>query len=672
MDVKNRIDELRSALHKYNHEYYVLNNPSISDYDFDMLLKELEKLEEKHPEYADESSPTRRVGGDITKQFKVVKHRSPMLSLSNTYDTEELEAFFNRAEEGLGFAPEYICELKYDGVAISLIYKDGNLIQAITRGDGTKGEDITANVKTVRAIPLKVLGAIQPDEFEVRGEIFMPHKAFMELNAQREQEGEELFANPRNTAAGTLKMQDSSVVASRNLDSFVYGYLNDKDPAEKLSDAYQKLEEWGFKVPSEIKKMILVSTSREAIFEFIAHWDEARTKLDFDIDGIVIKVNNFNHQEELGYTAKSPKWAVAYKFKAEQQVTILEGVEYQVGRTGAVTPVAQLKPVLLSGTTVKRASLHNADQIAKLDLHLGDAVYVEKGGEIIPKITGVDLKQREGKDLSPVNFISHCPACQTALNRLEGEAQHFCNNSLGCPPQVSGRIIHFISRKAMDIEGIGAESVEQFIEAGIIRKPSDLYALTFEDVIALERWADKSVEKLLEGIEQSKTQTYPRVLFAIGIRFVGETVAKKLAKHSGSIDALLSMTRDELEAIPDIGPRIAESIVQYFENQDNRAEIERLKGFGLNFELDESEKISGEGMFSGLNMVVSGSFSEYSRDEIKNLIEREGGSLKSGVSAKVNVLVAGENMGPSKKQKAEALNIEIWTEGMFKERLNKA
>lgn len=672
MSAVERIKELQKELHRHNHLYYVENAPEISDYDFDMLLKELEALEQQNPEYATATSPTKRVGGDITKKFEVVQHKYPMLSLSNTYDKEELEAFFNRCETGLGLQPEYVCELKYDGVAISLHYEHGNLVQAVTRGDGTQGEDITSNVKTVCAIPLQLLGSGYPDVFEVRGEIFMPLEAFAKLNAQRASQGEDLFANPRNTTAGTLKMQDSAVVAARALDTYCYSYHAGKQEITSQYAAYENLMLWGFKVPKAIDKKVLKTQSTAAIFDFISHWEEARKKLPFEIDGIVIKVNDFVQQEELGYTSKTPKWAVAYKYKAEEVSTELLDVVYQVGRTGAITPVAVLDPVQLSGTTVKRASLHNADQIAKLDLYFGDYVFVEKGGEIIPKVTRVDVASRNGKSLRPVVFIENCPDCGTELHRFEGEAQHFCNNALGCLPQVSGRLAHFISRKAMDIEGLGAESIEQFIAADLVRKPSDIYGLTEEKILSLDRWAAKSVENLLQGVEQSKQQPFQKVLYALGIRFVGETVAKKIAKETGSIDQLMSLDVEALEAMNDIGPRIAQSVIQYFSAEKNVAEINRLKDYGLQFELKESEKKLSGGMFNGLNMVVSGTFSHFEREALKHKLEQEGAVLKSGVTSKVHVLVAGENMGPSKRKKAEDLKVEIWNEQQLLENLESS
>ena len=672
MDEKQKISLLREELHRHNHLYYVENNPELSDYDFDLKLKELEDLESKHPEFDSPNSPTKRVGGDITKKFEVVTHSTPMLSLSNTYDEEELLAFFKRCEEGLGIAPEYICELKYDGIAIALHYKNGSLERAITRGDGTKGEDITANVKTVRAIPLQLPVGDYPSEFEVRGEIFMPLAAFQNLNQEREEAGEDLFANPRNTAAGTLKMQDSKVVAERNLDSYCYFFYSQDQQLLSQFEAYEKLASWGFKVPQVKDNKLLKTSVVSEILDFIAHWEQERRNLPFEIDGIVIKVNKFVQQDELGLTSKSPKWAVAYKYKAEEISTELEDVSYQVGRTGAITPVAQLSPVQLSGTTVKRASLHNADQIEKLDLHIGDYVFVEKGGEIIPKVTRVDLSKREGKNLQPVVFIENCPACGHPLERIEGEAQHFCNNSINCRPQIAGKIIHFISRKALDIEGMGAESVEQFIEAGLIKRASDLYQLSYEQLATLDRWGEKSILNVLQGIEASKKQSFTKVLFGLGIRFVGETVAKKLAQYCETMDKILSMSVDALKAIPDIGPRIAESIHQHFSIEANREEIEILKAHGLQFKLLDAEKKSKDGVFSNLNMVVSGSFLKYSREELKSLIEQNGGIIKSGVTSKVNVLVAGENMGPSKLKKAIDNKVEIWTEEEFTNRLANA
>jgi DNA ligase (NAD+) len=663
--VKERIETLRNELEHHNHLYYVLSKPEISDYEFDLKLKELQELEEKHPEFQDEHSPTKRVGGDITKKFPTVVHKYPMLSLSNSYSVEEIMEFENRIKKLYSGELSYVCELKYDGVAIGITYKDGKLLRAVTRGDGEKGEEITNNVKTIRTIPLKLKGNDYPEEFEVRGEIFMPHDAFQKLNQEREERGEELLMNPRNTASGTLKLQDSSVVASRKLDCFLYGVYAESKVVDNHFESVMKAKSWGFKVPPIEKRFIETVSGIEGIMQFINYWEKHRSSLPFDIDGVVIKVNDYAAQEQLGFTAKSPRWAIAYKFKAEKALTKLVDITYQVGRTGAITPVANLEPVLLAGTTVKRASLHNADQIAKLDLRVGDKVYVEKGGDIIPKITGIEIGQRDLFS-SPLNYITHCPECNTELVRNEGEAQHFCPNVYGCPPQIKGRIEHFISRKAMDIDGMGPETIEQLYSAGLINHAGDLYRLTKEDLLPLERMAEKSVFNLLQGIENSKKQPFERVLYALGIRFVGETVAKKLARHFKSIDKLIEANEEELVAVDEIGEKIAQSVIHFFAEPKNMEVLSALREAGLCFEISEdAQAMQSSGVLKGKTFVVSGVFESISRDELKALIETHGGKLVGSVSGNTDYLVAGENMGPSKKEKAEKLGINLISEKEF-------
>lgn len=664
---KQRIDELTKALNHHNYLYYVKSEPEISDYDFDMLLQELQSLESKHPEYADINSPTKRVGGDITKKFPSVVHRFPMLSLSNTYSEEEIVDWEGRLKKLIPGDIEYVCELKYDGVAIGIRYVNGKLMQAVTRGDGTQGEDITSNVRTIKTVPLQLKGDC-PDDFEIRGEIFFPLANFHALNSQREELGEPLFANPRNSASGTLKLQDSKIVAERGLDCFLYGIYG----ADKVENGHYEMVlhagEWGFKIPPVKQRYIEKHNSINGIMDFIHYWDKQRNELPFEIDGVVIKVNNYKQQDNLGFTAKSPRWAIAYKFKTERVETILESVDFQVGRTGAVTPVANLRPISLGGTTVKRASLHNSDQIEKLDLHLGDAVYVEKGGEIIPKIVGVNTDLREANS-SHVQFIHHCPECHTELRRREGEAQHFCPNELGCPPQIKGRMEHFIGRKAMDIDGMGAETIELLFNNGLIRNVADIYQLRFEQVVELERMADKSVNNLLQGLELSKKVPFERVLFALGIRFVGETVAKKLAKAFGSIDKLMMATFDELVAVDEIGDKIAMSIQHHFQQPENMKIVRRLQESGLQFEAKAKELASNK--LEGASIVVSGVFESLSRDELKKLIEDNGGKNVSSISAKTTYVVAGDNMGPAKLEKATKLGVEILSEQKFLELIGK-
>lgn len=661
LEAKNRIERLTAELNHHNHLYYVDNQPEISDFDFDQLLKELEQLEIQFPQFASDLSPTKRVGGDITKKFETVVHRFPMLSLSNTYSEEEIIDWENRIKKSFSGPVEYVCELKYDGVAIGISYLDGKLHKAVTRGDGTQGEDVTTNVKTIRTVPLQLKGDF-PADFEIRGEIFFPLDAFQKMNEERRENNEPEFANPRNSASGTLKSQDSKVVASRGLDCFLYGLYGDDLPLLGHYESVLKAREWGFKIPDPAKKYIFKTDSVQGIMDFIHHWDHERNQLPFEIDGVVIKVNGYDAQAELGFTAKSPRWAVAYKFKAERVETTLESVSYQVGRTGAITPVANLKPVSLGGTTVKRASLHNADQIEKLDLHIGDAVYVEKGGEIIPKIVGVNLSKRSDQVVR-IQFIESCPECDTSLIRRDGEAQHFCPNEKSCPPQVTGRMEHFIARKAMNIDGLGGETIELLYKEKLISNIADLYDLTFDQIVQLERMADKSASNLIQGIEASKQIPFERVLFALGIRFVGETVAKQLAKAFKSIDRLAVASYDELVAVDEIGEKIAISVQNYFFEEENRQLIARLKAAGLQLEIEEKEQASTK--FQGKNFVVSGVFNTFSRDELKHLIENNGGKNVSSISSKTHFVVAGENMGPAKLEKATQLGIPILSEQDF-------
>lgn len=660
-EAKEEILRLSEEINHHNHLYYVESNPVISDYEFDMLLKRLQELEKEYPEFAFDHSPTKRVGGDITKKFEAVVHRFPMLSLSNTYSEEEIIDWETRLKKMSDAPLEYVCELKYDGVAIGIRYENGILTRAVTRGDGTQGEDVTTNVKTIRTIPLQLKGDC-PADFEIRGEIFMPLNSFLKLNAEREENGEPLFANPRNTASGTLKMQDSKVVAERSLDSYLYGMYGADLPFPGHFESVEKAGEWGFKVPLTKDRFIERTNSIEGIMNYIHYWDKKRYELPFEIDGVVIKVNNYNLQKVLGFTAKSPRWAIAYKFKAERVETKLESIAYQVGRTGAITPVANLHPVQLGGTTVKRASLHNSDQIEKLDLHVGDYVYVEKGGEIIPKIVGVNTEKRSD-DSMVVHFIENCPECNAPLIRREGEAQHYCPNEDACPPQMKGKIEHFISRKAMNIDGLGAETVVLLYEKGLIRNIADLYDLTFDQVVELDRMADRSADNLIKGIKASVEVPFERVLFALGIRFVGETVAKKLAKYFKNIDALIHAKFDELTNVEEIGEKIAISVQQYFLNEDHLMLIDRLKKAGLQFELIEKEGASNK--LEGKAFVVSGVFNAFSRDEIKEVIEANGGKNVSSISTKTDYVLAGENMGPAKLKKATDLGITILSEDDF-------
>lgn len=657
MNPQDRIHQLVEELNEHNYKYYVLSEPVISDFEFDSLLQELSDLEKQFPLYALPHSPTQRVGGDITRNFPVVKHEYPMLSLTNSYSRGEVQEFVQRIQREIGGDVSFTLELKYDGVAIGIRYKNGLFYKAVTRGDGTQGEDISANVKTIRSIPLKLKGHDFPVDFEIRGEIFFPHQAFKRLNEERERAGEPLFANPRNSASGTLKLQDSSVVAARGLDSYLYGVYGNNLPFTNHWESVLKAAEWGFKVPHPETRYFAQVKTVEEIMQFIDFWDQQRYNLPFDIDGIVIKVNDYAIQQELGFTAKSPRWAIAYKFKAESAITRLNNIVFQVGRTGAVTPVAELEPVLLAGTVVKRASLHNAEQIEKLDLRIGDFVSVEKGGEIIPKVTAVVLEKRDS-GLLPFNYILNCPECDTPLVRTEGEAQHYCPNESGCPPQIIGRIVHFISRKAMDIDGLGEETVEQLYKHGLITNAADLFYLNYSQLMELERMADKSVKNLLEGIKAALNVPFERVLFAIGIRYVGETIAKKLARALGSMDAVMNASFEDLIAIDEIGDRIAQSICTFFSDAGNVAFIERLKQAEVKMELD-AQMVSGTAL-KDLSFVISGVF-EVPRDQIQHLIESNGGKVAGSVSAKTSYLVRGDNMGPAKLQKAQLLGVKMIT-----------
>ena len=658
--IQAKMAELSTQLHAHNHAYYVLNSPQISDYEFDMLLKELETLEEQYPAFIDVNSPTKRVGGDLTKKFEAKAHRFPMLSLSNSYSEQEIIDWAERCQKVLGEASEFVCELKYDGVAIGIQYQNGKLIQALTRGDGQQGEDVTNNVRTIRAIPLQ-LSPDAPSDFEIRGEIFMPQQKFEVLNAQRASQGETLFANPRNTASGTLKLLDSKEVARRGLDCYLYGVYGVTNATAGHFEAVVQAKDWGFKVPSPETRMIEKTTTIDGIMDFIHYWDKQRFELPFDIDGVVLKVNSFEQQEQLGLTAKSPRWAIAYKFKTQQVETLLESVVYQVGRTGAITPVANLKPVQLGGTTVKRASLHNADQIQKLDLCEGDTVQVEKGGEIIPKIVGVNLGLRKSE--KRISFIHECPECTSILERQDGEAQHYCPNEQGCPPQVTGKILHFISRKALNIDGLGEETVELMFSKNMIKSPLDLYYLSFDQLLSLDRMAEKSANNLLQSLEASKQIPFERVLFGLGIRFVGETVAKKLAAAFQNMDALRGASLEALLAVEEIGEKIAQSILSYFSFSENLVLIEGLQNVGLQFESEA--KTLHSNVLEGKICVISGTFETFSRDELKDLIELNGGKSGASISAKTTFLIAGANMGPAKLQKATDLGVTLLSENEF-------
>lgn len=660
MTVKERIDWLRVELHRHNYNYYVLNAPEISDKEFDDLMRELQDLEKAHPEYQDENSPTMRVGSDLTKDFRQVAHKYPMLSLGNTYSEEEVADFYGRVQKALNEDFEICCELKYDGTSISLTYEDGKLVQAVTRGDGEKGDDVTDNVKTIRTIPL-VLHGDYPRLFEIRGEILMPWKSFETLNREREAREEPLFANPRNAASGTLKSQNSAVVASRKLDAYLYYLLGEELPGDGHYENLQVAAGWGFKISEHMKK----ARTLQEILDYINYWDTERKNLPVATDGIVLKVNSLRQQRNLGYTAKSPRWAIAYKFQAERALTRLNKVTYQVGRTGAITPVANLDPVQLSGTVVRRASLHNADIIDGLDLHIGDMVYVEKGGEIIPKITGVDIEARGMLLGEKVKFITRCPECGTPLVRFEGEAAHYCPNETACPPQIKGKIEHFISRRAMNIDGLGPETVDLFYRIGLVKNAADLYQLKVDDIRGLDRMGQKSAENIIQSIADSRQVPYERVLFALGIRFVGETVAKKLAKSFPHIEDLEQASMEVLVSVDEIGEKIAQSIVNYFANPLNRELVERLKEAGLQFSRSEEDLSGYTDRLAGQSIVISGVFARHSRDEYKEMIEKNGGKNVGSISSKTSFVLVGENMGPAKLEKARKLGIRIVTEDEF-------
>ena len=666
MDIQNTIQTLREELNQHNYNYYVLDKPIISDYEFDVKLKKLQELENKYPEYFDESSPTQRVGGSITKNFKTITHDYRMYSLDNSYSKEELLDWEKRIQKVLGNVPlEYTCELKYDGASISITYENGILKRAVTRGDGFQGDDVTNNIKTIKSIPLKLKGNF-PATFDVRGEIILPFAGFEKMNQELIEIGELPYSNPRNTASGSLKLQDSAEVAKRPLDCLLYFLIGNNLPFKSQFEGLETARNWGFKVPKEGK----LAHNLEEVFQYIEYWDTHRHNLPYETDGVVVKVNSFHYQDELGFTAKSPRWAIAYKFKSEQVSTKLNSISFQVGRTGSITPVANLEPVQLAGTIVKRASLHNADQIEKLDIRVGDTVFVEKGGEIIPKIIAVDLSKRPANS-QPTKYITHCPECNTELVRSEGEANHYCPNFYGCPPQIIGRIQHFISRKAMDIEGLGGETVALLFNNGLVHNYADLYELTVEQILPLERMAQKSAENLVNGVANSKNIPFESVLFALGIRFVGETVAKKLAKHYRSIDALCQATLMDLILVDEIGERIAQSVLDFFDNEENRAIIERLKKHGIQFEIIEKINPNATNKLSGKTFVVSGVFEKFSRDDLKKAIEDNGGKVGSSISTKTDYVVAGDNMGPTKLDKANKLNIAIISEDDFIKLINE-
>lgn len=659
MDIQQQIKALSEELRQHNYNYYVLDHPTISDYEFDIKLKQLQELEAQHPEFAEADSPTKRVGGEVTKNFETVVHEHRMYSLDNSYSKEDLLDWETRIKKLVDGQVQYVCELKYDGASISLTYENGVLLRAVTRGDGTQGDNVTANVRTIKSVPLKLKGNYPP-KFDIRGEIVLPFEGFNKMNEERIEIGEEPYRNPRNTASGSLKLQDSAEVAKRPLECLLYNITGSNLGINTQFESLELARQMGFKVPDAAK----LANSIDEVLEFIDYWNVHRHDLPYETDGVVIKVNNLQQQEELGYTAKAPRWAMAYKFKAEQVSTRLNEITYQVGRTGAITPVANLEPVELAGTTVKRASLHNADQIEKLDIRVGDEVFVEKGGEIIPKIIAVDFTKRPA-DSQPTQYITHCPECNTKLVRQEGEAQHYCPNYNGCNPQIIGRIQHFISRKAMDIEGLGGETVALLVNEGLISNYSDLYELTKEQVMPLERMAEKSAENLVNGIETSKQIPFERVLFALGIRYVGETVAKKLAKHYKNIEALSEATIIDLVTVDEIGNRIAESVVDFFTSEENRHIIDRLKRFGVQLALSEDVLANQTDKLKGQTFVVSGVFETVSRDELKKLIENNGGKVSSSISSKTSYLVAGDKMGPSKREKADKLNISIISERDF-------
>jgi DNA ligase (NAD+) len=662
MDIQKIIQDLRDELNQHNHNYYVLDTPTISDFEFDQKLKQLQELENKHPEFYDDNSPTQRVGGTITKNFNTVVHDYRMYSLENSYSKEDLIDWENRIQKVLGnVSLQYTCELKYDGASISITYENGKLNRAVTRGDGFQGDDVTNNIKTIKSIPLKLKGQY-PERFDIRGEIILPFQGFEKMNQELIEIGETPYSNPRNTASGSLKLQDSSEVAKRPLECLLYFIVGNNLTIESQYEGLESARNWGFKVPKEAK----LAKNLEEVFDYINYWDTHRHHLPYETDGVVIKVNDFHQQDELGYTAKSPRWAMAYKFKAEQVSTILNSISYQVGRTGSITPVANLQPVQLAGTIVKRASLHNADQIEKLDIRIGDTVFVEKGGEIIPKIIGVDLTKRPTNSERTI-YITHCPECNSKLIRTEGEANHYCQNFYGCPPQIIGRIQHYISRKAMDIEGLGGETVALLFNNGLVNDYADLYELTVEQILPLERMAQKSAENLVNGVQKSKEIPFERVLYAIGIRYVGETVAKKLAKHYKNIDALQKAPLMDLILVDEIGEKIAQSVIEFFENQENVKIIERLKQFGVQLELVEKFNPNATDKLVGKTFVVSGVFENFSRDDLKKAIEDNGGKVGSSISAKTDFVVAGDNMGPAKLEKANQLKIAIISENDFLE-----
>ena len=659
MNVKKQISNLREELRLHNYNYYVLDNATISDYDFDIKLKKLQRIEEEYPQFYDANSPTLRVGGTITKNFNTIRHDYRMYSLSNSYSKEDLEDWETRIKKLVDGEIAYTCELKYDGASISLTYENGKLLRAVTRGDGYQGDEVTTNIKTINSIPL-VLKGTYPNRFDIRGEIVLPFEGFNKMNEERIAEGEDPYRNPRNTASGSLKLQDSSEVAKRPLDCLLYHIIGDRLPINTQFESLEKAREWGFKVPAIAK----IAKSISEVIEFVDYWDIHRHDLPYETDGVVIKVNSLFQQEELGYTAKAPRWAIAYKFKAEKASTVLKEITYQVGRTGAVTPVANLKPVSLAGTIVKRASLHNADQIEKFDIRVDDTVFVEKGGEIIPKIVGVDLEKRTKNSL-PTIYITHCPECNTELKRQEGDAKHFCPNIDGCAPQITGRIQHYISRKAMDIDGLGSETVSLLVKNGLIHNYADLYELTVSDILPLDRMAEKSAINLIVGVEASKKIPFERVLFALGIRYVGETVAKKLSKHYKSINGLANASEEELINVDEIGEVIAKSVVDFFSLFENNDIINRLKSYGVQLEVSEEELSNQTNKLDGNTFVVSGVFTKVSRNELKQLIEQNGGKLSSSISKKTNFVIAGDKMGPSKRIKAEDLGVAIMTEDDF-------
>lgn len=660
MAIKEEIEALRAELNQHNYNYYVLSAPTISDREFDEKMKHLQDLEMAYPQYADPDSPTQRVGSDLSKEFQQVVHKYPMLSLGNTYSESDVRDFYERVARSLNEPFEIVAELKFDGTSISVTYEHGRLARAVTRGDGTKGDDVTANVKTIRSVPLRLLGDNYPDELEVRGEILLPWAEFDRLNAEREEQEEPLFANPRNAASGTIKQQNPAVVAARKLDAYFYYVLGENLPSDTHWGNLEQARRWGFKISKAMK----LCHSMDEIIDFINYWDTERKNLPVATDGIVLKVNSLTQQRNLGFTAKNPRWAIAYKFQAEQAETRLNSVSFQVGRTGAITPVANLEPVLLAGTVVKRASLHNADIIKGLDLHIGDQVYVEKGGEIIPKIVGVNKEAHSFMIGDEVRFVKRCPVCGTPLVRIEGEAAYYCPNDMGCPPQIKGRIEHFVTRRAMNIN-MGPETVEDLYEAGLVTNVADLYELKMADLMHLERWAEKSARNLMESLRNSKNVSFERVLYALGIRYVGETVARRLAKAFRSMERLEKATAEELLAVDDIGERIAESVIDYFSNERNREVVDRLKSHGLQMELPEEDTNGGNDKLKGLTIVISGTFAKHSRDEYKAMIERNGGKNSGSVSGKTDFILAGDNMGPAKLEKAAKLGVKIINEEEF-------